>query len=277
MLQPKAGADMTDEAATASAPQRDNIPTLMALGVVAYVGETLLHEAVGHGGMCLASGYRVTAIAPLWMHCSTTTALVNLMGPGANLIGAVVYGLILRLAPPRSDTLRLFVWLGFAFNGLVAAGYMGVGGLTGFGDWPVVLAGVAPLWLARVGLVVVGVGLYIVVLRLAGGLLSRAAVRGALTDRRLRRLVLSPTLGAAIAALGAEVYGQGGRPLGLALAAGCTLVVGFSLTSLPTVKAETVTGFRIGFSLMWVVLAVVVGAAFVLGVGPGYELAGLGG
>ncbi len=272
MLAVLAGADMTNEAATTISPQRDDIATLMAIGVVAYVCETLLHEAAGHGGMCLASGYRVTAIAPLWMHCSTTTPLVNLMGPAANLVGAAVYGLILRFAPPRGDRVRLFVWLSLAFNGLVAAGYMGVGGLTGFGDWPAVLAGLAPPWLARGGLVVVAVGFYLGFLRLAGGLLKDRVVGGALTDRRLRRLVLFPALGAAIAALGAEVYGQGARPLGLALAAGCTLVVGFSLTSLPTVKGEAATAFGVRFSWVWMVVAVVVGTGFVLAVGPGYGL-----
>ncbi len=263
---------MTDEAATSIAPQRDDIAALMALGVVAYVCETLLHEAVGHGGMCLASGYRVTAIAPLWMHCGTTTPLVNLMGPVANLIGAVVYALVLRLAPPKSDRVRLFIWLSLAFNGLVAAGYMGVGSVSGFGDWPAVLAGVAPAWLARGGLVVVAVVLYLALLRLAGGLLRDRVIRAPLTDGRLRRLVMFPALGAAIVAIGAEVFGQGAKPLGLALAAGCTLVVGISLTSLPTVKAETAAAFGVRFSWVWVVLALVVGAWFVLAVGPGYAL-----
>jgi hypothetical protein len=273
MLSALAGADMTDEAATCIAPPRDDIATLMALGVVAYVCETLLHEAVGHGGMCLASGYRVTAIAPLWMHCSTTTPLVNLMGPAANLAGAVVYALILRLAPPQGDRIRLFLWLSLAFNGLVAAGYMGVGGVTGFGDWPAVLAGRAPAWLERGGLVVVAVVLYLAFLRLAGVELTRRVIGGALTDQRLRRLVLFPALGAAIVALGAEVYGQGAKPLGLALAAGCTLVVGFSLIGLPTVKAEAATAFGVRRSVIWIVMAVAVAAFFILVVGPSYELA----
>jgi hypothetical protein len=265
---------MTDEAATTISPQHDDIATLMAIGVVAYVCETLLHEAVGHGGMCLASGYRVTAIAPLWMHCSTPTPLVNLMGPGANLIGAVVYGLILRVAPPRSDSVRLFLWLSLAFNGLVAAGYMGVGGLTGFGDWPAVLASVRPSWLVRIGLVVVAVGLYVAFLRLAGGALKRGVGAAPITDGRLRRLVLFPALAAAVVAVGAEVYGQGAKPLGLALAVGCTLVVGFSLTSLPTVKTEaaTATGFQVRFSLAWIVVALAAAAFFILAVGPGYNL-----
>ena len=276
MLPALAGADMTDEAPTTTSPPRDDIATLMAIGLVAYVCETLLHEAVGHGGVCLASGYRVTAVAPLWMHCSTVTRWVDLAGPGANLIGAVVYGLILRFAPPRGDRARLFVWLSLAFNGLVAAGYMGVGGLTGFGDWPVVLGSAQPAWLARGGLVVVAVVLYLVFLRLAAWGLRQRVVRGPLTDGRLRRLVMAPALGAAIAALGAEAYGQGARPLGLALAAGCTLVVGLSLTSLPTVKAAA-TGFQVRFSLVWVVVALAVGVGFVLGVGPGYDLGRVGG
>jgi hypothetical protein len=264
---------MTDEATTTISRQSDDTVTLIAIGLVAYVCETLLHEAVGHGGMCMASGYRVTAIAPLWMHCSTTTALVNLMGPAANLIGAVVYALILRLAPRRSDRIRFFFWLSLVFNGLVAAGYMGVGGVTGFGDWPAVLAGVAPAWLARGSLVVAGVVLYVAFLRLAGGMLTRRVVAGTLTDRRLRRLVLFPALGAAIVALGAEIYGQGGGLLGLALAAGCTLVVGLSLTSLPTVKADAATAFAVRRSLIWIIVAVAVAAFFILAVGPSYELA----
>jgi hypothetical protein len=267
---------MTDAATKTISPQRDDIPTLMAIGVVAYVCETLLHEAVGHGGMCLASGYRVTAIAPLWMRCSTSTPLVNLAGPAANLIGAVVYWLILRLAPPRSDNVRFFVWLSFAFNGLVAAGYMGVGGLTGFGDWPAVLGPVAASWPARAGLVVVAVGLYVVFLRLAGGTLKRGVGAGTLTNQRLRRLVLFPALAAAVVAVGAEVYGQGAKPLGLALALGCTLVVGFSLTSLPTAKTDDVTAFQVRFSLAWIVLALAVTGFFILAVGPAYDLTRLG-
>lgn len=49
-------------------------------------------------------------------------------------------------------------------------------------------------------------------------------------------------------------------------------MVGFSLFSLPTIKTETATAFGVRFRLGWVVLAVALGAGFVLAVGPGYEL-----
>jgi hypothetical protein len=46
-------------------PGRDSIVTLMAIGIVAYIGETIGHELVGHGGVCIANGGAITALAPL--------------------------------------------------------------------------------------------------------------------------------------------------------------------------------------------------------------------
>jgi len=266
--------------ALSHAEPTDDLLTLGAIGAVAYVAETLVHEAVGHGGVCLASGYRITAIAPLWMHCSVATPIVNLAGPAANLAMALICWLILQLAPPRSNTVRMFVWLSLAFNALVAAGYMGVGGATGFGDWPAVLGSLAPFWLERLSLIAMAVAIYVGFLRLAGAALLREVGIGALSDRRLRRLALAPAFGAALVAIGAEAFGEGAKPLGLALALGSTLVVGLTLTSLPTHGAEadkrpTPHTFRVRFSLVWIVLALAVAGSFVFAVGPGYDVAGM--
>ena len=50
--------------------ERDNVATLLSLGVIAYVGETLMHEGIGHGGACMLVGGRIAVLAPLWMRCS---------------------------------------------------------------------------------------------------------------------------------------------------------------------------------------------------------------
>ena len=51
---------------------------------------------------------------------------------------------------PRGPARRMLLWLSFAFNALVASGYLIVGGATGFGDWGVLLDRVHPAALWRI-------------------------------------------------------------------------------------------------------------------------------
>src|SRR5665213_3716974 len=115
---------------------RDDSATIFALGILAYCLETMLHEGVGHGGLCLAQGHHITLLTPLWMRCDAVTPLMVFAGPMANLFSAMVSFVLLSANCIAGNRLRLFVWLSLAFNGLVVTGYPIVGGMTGFGDWP---------------------------------------------------------------------------------------------------------------------------------------------
>ena len=125
---------------------RANLLSLAALGVLAYVAETLVHEAVGHGGVCLASGGALTLLAPLYMRCSVVTAAMIVAGPAANAVTGLLCLIALQAPSLRNGAFRFFLWLSFVFNWLVAAGYLLVGSATGFGDWGVVFAAVTPDW-----------------------------------------------------------------------------------------------------------------------------------
>ena len=209
--------------------QRDNLPTILAIGVVAYVSETLGHELLGHGGMCLLQGGRITALAPLWMRCSISTLPMVIAGPAFNLLAG---GLCAAVLSPRrrSDTLGYALWLTCAFNLLVACGYLIVGGVTTFGDWGVVFARARPQWAWRLALGVLGLAAYLAALRALAFLYLRLAGASGFDSDALRRRALWPGVSAALVACAAEI--AGGHPtLGsLGLALGCTLFVGWTLS-----------------------------------------------
>ena len=205
---------------------RDDAVTVLAIGVLAYCLETMLHEGVGHGGLCLAQGHHITLLTPLWMRCDVVTPIMVFAGPAANLIAALTSFAMLRVGWLRGSRLRLFVWLCLAFNGLVGTGYPIVGGATGFGDWPYLFRSIQPAWVWRISLAVIGLCCYLLVLKATMSSYVMSLGGGRATF--VRRLALAST-GAGTVALAAQVYGQGGGLLGLVLPAACTFGVGGSL------------------------------------------------
>jgi hypothetical protein len=253
---------------------RDDGPTLLAAGVLAYVAETLLHEAAGHGGVCLAQGHRFLVLAPLWMRCSETSPLLTAAGPAMNVFAALIFFAVLRARRTAPPAIALLLWLGFAFNALVAFGYLGVGAVTGFGDWPSLFAGIRPSAAWRVPALAIAVIFYYGGLRAAAYLFVGWAGGGAAAARTLWRRALLPGAGAAIVACLAELAGGRTQIMALLLALGCTIVVGFSLTSMDNVVARAPASIPCAVPRSaWLIAAgVVVGAVFVGVIGPGLKL-----
>ena len=254
----------------------DDLPTLMAAGIIAYLAETLLHEAVGHGGVCLAQGHRFTMLAPLWMRCSVSTTLLVAAGPGANVVAALICFTMLRLAPPRRALPGLLLWLGFTFNALVASGYLMVGALTGFGDWPALFADVDPPFLWRVPASLAAFAATYVCLETAASLFRRLAGSGGLARRRLWRRASGP--------LPARRSSPVRRNWPAARSARCPCFWrwaarwrwGFSLTSqtdgLSLAQAADRDAGPVARSGWLIALAAMAGAAFIILVGPGLDL-----
>jgi hypothetical protein len=254
-------------------PARDSLVTLMAIGVLAYIGETMGHELVGHGGVCVASNGAITALAPLWMRCSVETLPMVAAGPLFNFLAATLFGVLVRLGV-GSDRVRYFLWLNAAFNLLVACGYLVVGGATMFGDWSVVFRDVQPGWVWRAGAVVIGAGGYYVGLQVLARLYDCIGNR---SDKgSLRRRTVLPGLAAALVAVAAEVVGGRTDFLSLALALGCTIVVGGSLQLIDNMgrpNPTIVPAPAIGLSTLWIAAALFSSAVFIAIVGPAVSLA----
>ena len=255
----------------ASVAQGDSMPTILAIGVLAYVGETVGHELLGHGGVCLLDGGRITALAPLWMRCSVHTIPMVVAGPAFNFAVGGFCAAILRLRV-RSDALGYFLWLSCGFNLLIACGYLIVGGATTFGDWGVVFASVQPQWAWRLVLAAVGLAGYLVTLETLATLYQRLTGARGFEGDALRRRTLAPGAGAAAVACAAD--GAGGHPAvgSLALALGCTLFVGWTLSRIgnfspPSTRSDT-TELVIPFRPLWIAAAILVAGFFVGVVGP---------
>jgi hypothetical protein len=166
--------------------------TVAAIAVVASVMANVIHEGLGHGGMCVATGGQALALSTVHFECSVDTRLVAAGGTLANLIFGALFWAAAR-AVKQSARWRFFFWLLMTFNLFDAGGYFLFSGIGNFGDWAAVVAGWQPAWAWRVGLIVLGVVTYFfwfvpLCLRELRPLLgSEAQIR----VRRARRLTLT--------------------------------------------------------------------------------------
>jgi hypothetical protein len=246
----------------------DDLWTIAALGALAYVGETLGHELIGHGSACILSGGRITALAPLWMRCSVQTIPMVAAGPIFNFIAAGLFAAAARWRR-RSDTRSYFLWLSCSFNLLVACGYLAVGGATAWGDWGFVFAAVKPAWAWRVTLIVLGLAGYVLGLRGLGNLYAVVAGNGGFSPGVLRRRTLVPGAAAALVACAAEIAGGRIAAGSIALSLGCTLFVGWTLGLVEKSKVGgAASELAIPRSAGWLWAALVGSAAFIGFVGP---------
>jgi hypothetical protein len=260
---------------------RDDLPTLAALGVLAFSLANISHEGLGHGLATLAVGGR----AVLW-----TTCYFNADGhyskwiPAAGGLMNLFVGLsalaALRLFSRCSPHVRYFLVLVAAFNLFFAFGYPAYSGIAQFGDWAAVTSGLSPHWLWRGLLIVVSVlGYSATMLLLARAIAPFTATpdsspAGPSSRARFLRLTLTPYIAAMLLACAAAALNpQGWLTLltsGLPAAAAA-----FGLTQLDHLVAAPLP-MRLGphippmpRSLAWIFAAALVALLFVAILGPG--------
>ena len=255
----------------ATADRADSIVTLVGLGALAYVCETVGHELLGHGSACLLSGGQISALAPLFMRCSVDSIPMVAAGPAFNLFAAGVFALIIQLRP-RGDALTYFLWLSCAFNLLVACGYLIGGGATTFGDWGVVFASTAPQWFWRLAVIIIGLGGYVFGLWGLAQLYAKIAGLEGFNGAILLRRTLLPGISAAIVACTAELAGGRLGVASLPLVLGCTLFVGWSLSRIGQFRPGTGkvqdSKLVVPFSSSWLIAATIASLIFVGFLGP---------
>jgi hypothetical protein len=151
-----------------------SVPTLCALAAAAFVAASVAHEAIGHGGVCLATGGQVRLLTSVYFRCAPGSAVVDAGGSLMNLAVALASVALLAKAalPPLSRVL-----LGFlaAYNGFWIAGYFLYSAFMNVGDWALVLRELSPrpTWPWRVGMAALGAGLYVFFMLVAARNLPR--------------------------------------------------------------------------------------------------------
>lgn len=121
--------------------KRIDLPTVIAIAAIVGTLGNQLHEAVGHGGACLALGRHVREWGAFYLDCDTQGAppvigrLVAAAGSTMNLATAIVAAAMKRATPATMPRARFFWWLLFAVSGFDWAGYYFFSGVSGIGDW----------------------------------------------------------------------------------------------------------------------------------------------
>lgn len=187
--------------------------TVAALGLAAMCLVTFDHEALGHGGACLALHGHILALSSSVFSCSERSGLIDLAGPISNIFCGAIAWVMRRSFRPEAAKIRLFLALVTAFSFFWEGGYLlhamhrQDGDLYFVARW---LLGTVTVWQRMVG-AALGLALYL----LSVCLTARALLDLCPEAKRARSVARVIWLSAAIgAALAASVYtGDGGRGL----------------------------------------------------------------
>ena len=202
--------------------------------------------------------------------------LVAAGGTLANLAAAAMFWLALRSAAGASVRLRFFLLISLAFNLFTGTGYFFFSGVTNFGDWAAVIAGLPAHGLWRALLIAVGVASYYgAVLVVGAGLVRYVGVpRNDL--RRLRKLTFIPYFAAVI------LLSAGGilNPIGIQLVWQSALPASAGADSgllwlryyIPKGTAPERPSNRIDRNHLWIIAAGVLSLVFIFVLGRGITL-----
>ncbi len=250
--------------------------TIAAIAIVATVIADFIHEGLGHGGMCVATGGQPLVLSTMHFECSVDTRLVAAGGTLANLIFGTLSWVAMR-AIKQSATWRYFFWLLMTLNLFGAGGYFLFSGIGNIGDWAAVVAGWQPAWAWRVGVAGLGIVTYFFLfvplsLRELGPFLGKdAKIRG----RRARRLTVLPYLTGGVLSCAAGALNPVG-PLLILVSAAASSFGGnsgmawmWTLLYGPRFLSSEFQMPEIERRCGWIIAAVLLAIGFIIELGPG--------
>ena len=171
----------------------DDFLTVTAIGLLAAIIASILHEGFGHAATALLTGAPSGLLTTVSWSSTRESRLVSAAGTLANLAAALLFWLALRTATRLSARWRFLLFLCLAFNLFDGTGYFFFSGVTNFGDWAAVISGWPSHGLWRLFLIVVGMASYFVAVLIVGSALVRYVGVPRNDSRRLNALTFIPT------------------------------------------------------------------------------------
>lgn len=254
------------------------MPTVCAVGALAMMISTTLHEGVGHALTALLTVSPSGVLSTVAWSSAYDSKLVDAGGTIVNLIAAAVFWMLLRSAQRASAATRMFLLLTCAFNLFAGTGYFLFSGVTNFGDWAAVIAGLQPHALWRAVLIVAGALGYWGALVVAGTSLFRYVGFERGTDRRrvshlmlmaYLNAVLISCLGGALNPLGIEYVFFSALPATAGAGSGLLYMQYYARKNVrPAVPVEPINR-----SFVWIGVAAACALLFIFVLGRGIQLA----
>ena len=148
---------------TKSQPPFTDILTLISISIVAYALEIIVHEIIGHGGICLVVGGQPLAVTSTDLFCKLANApewkyKFMVSGGGlANFLAVVfcLFSLHIKRYQPHS---AYFLWVLLNLNMFLASSYLIASPLLGFGDWDSFVSDLPMSTIWRFALILSGIG-----------------------------------------------------------------------------------------------------------------------
>lgn len=267
----------THAQAVAPAPALDDPLTICAVSAMAIILATMLHEGLGHAAVAIATLHASGILTSLAWSSAYDSRLVLAGGTLVNLIAALIFWLLLRAARRSHPALRFFLLISMTFNLFAGTGYFFYSGVSNFGDWSGVIAGLHPHGLLRAALIVVGVASYYGAVVLVGSSIVRYMGAPAGGTRRFRRLTWTPYFTALIVDGIAGIFNPFGWQYvflsALAATAGGQCGLLWLRYYIPK-RVQPGERAIVKRSYAWIIIALVLTAIFIAVLGPGIHLRG---
>jgi hypothetical protein len=172
---------------------------------------TVDHEALGHGGVCLALGGHIQEPTSSVFRCDLPSRWIDPAGPVASLLAGTLALLVASLLPPGRRALRLGLILVTSFSYFWESGYVIKAMATRDGD--LYFAGQSflgePTWWWRISAAGLGLALYIYTARWSARSLSSLWPDAPAARHVCRTTRCAATLGATLVALAYAGAGVG--------------------------------------------------------------------
>lgn len=256
---------------------RPNLPTVIAVAVVAYAACDMIHEALGHGIACaLTPGVSALSISTVALQTSAESRMVAAAGSIANVVVGILLFALLRTRK-KFEPATYFLWLLATLDLLNGTGYLFFSGLLNVGDWSVVIAGLTPHWAWRAGMAILGMVAYTRSIALSASALTSFVRSGRPARRDVVRMVIPAYVagglllvaGAARNRVSPDLIWLSGVSSGFGAMAGI-LVVPRIVRGATQDSAIVTPALRA--SLFWLILGVLTLAFFVGVLGPGIPI-----
>ena len=258
--------------------------TVAAVAVVAHALSVFIHEALGHGGTCVAVGCTPRLLTTMQFQ-GDEQALPKLAvdaisagGTVANLVAAAIAMLLVRRHRGPARTGWFFLWLFATVNLLAATGYPLYSGLANIGDWANIVRGLQPAWLWRAVLAGIGALSYWFAARWAMDRLGRRLWGAGSRVRSAYSYTLVSYITMGVFAIAAGMFEPGAAFLVLISAAAASLGGTSALAWGPQLLQDPHLGeppeepLQVPRDTRWIVAAALVSLAFMAVLGPGLSL-----
>jgi hypothetical protein len=247
------------------AASKDNVATIGAIGLLAYVAADVAHHALGHGTACLALGGRIRSLSSIFVDCSLTGSAIDLAGPFANLVVGLVAVLCIRIVHRTSTAMRLFFILVAAFNLLWFGLQLVFSAATRTDDWAWAMQEFHIGRPVRYAMIAIGALIYVLTVRFIGHPRTRA-----------KTIVATTWLTAGAIACATAAFDHNAAAAIVRHAGPQSLLLSVGLLFTPA-RAERLSSSEgaattLTCSVPWIVIAIIIGAASMLFLGPGFTL-----